>query len=180
MKLDWSSKRVRGAVFVAGHLAAFAMIFGSVFLPTQEFFADRDARTEYNSRDSRAWRRRKQASMQWRVKSMRRHRAGSSSLAPAKDWSAPTSNASEGFCRVGRCSCAIGPKPATKAGRDLRQHPGPSQSNTWDRGARPYLFIASANMKLALPAGRPNTAEEPTVQVQLDVFAPMQIEGRSP
>jgi hypothetical protein len=43
-----------------------------------------------------------------------------------------------------------------------------------------YLFITSANMKLALSAGRPNSAEEPAIQAQLDVFAPMQIEGRSP
>jgi hypothetical protein len=47
-------------------------------------------------------------------------------------------------------------------------------------GAHPYLFITSANMKLALPTGRPNSAEEPAMQAQLDVFAPMQIKGRSP
>ena len=85
---------------------------------------------------------------------------------------------------------AIGPKLAGESGRSNQvQHRRGSELNGSIvslrkaiheiEGARPLLFIASANMKFALPAGRPNSAGDPAIQMQLDVFAPMRVEGLS-
>ena len=45
--------------------------------------------------------------------------------------------------------------------------------------AKPHLFIASAGLKPAPPAGKPGTPEEPVIEAQLEVFGATRIEASS-
>lgn len=46
--------------------------------------------------------------------------------------------------------------------------------------AKPYLFTAGAVIKVQTPVTRQGVAEEPVIQAQLDVFGAIQINGREP
>ncbi len=194
MNLDWKDRRVRGAVFVAMHLAALATIAEFVVLPIREFFADRDARIA-DQRIQLA-----------RFEGIASQAANVGGMAHQVD-----PEAQKGEFLVGPSDGLIGAELQARlkgftesAGAHVRSAQNlPAKAVGQIKfsgsrveiygniqalrkaihgieGARPYLFITSANMKLALSAGRPNSAEEPAIQAQLDVFVPMQIEGRSP
>jgi hypothetical protein len=47
-------------------------------------------------------------------------------------------------------------------------------------GAKPYLFIAGAIIKVLPSGGGPGVSGEPVIQAQLDIFGAMQINGRDP
>jgi hypothetical protein len=46
--------------------------------------------------------------------------------------------------------------------------------------AKPYLFITSAAIKVSPSVGNPGIPGEPVMQVQLDIFGAMQVNGREP
>jgi general secretion pathway protein M len=194
MNLDWKDRHLRGAVFVAAHLAALAMIFGFLVLPIREFFADRDARIA----EQRLQLARLEAitSQETNVRVMARQVDAEVQkgefLVGSSDGliGAELQTRLKGFAEpAGAHVRSAQSLPAKEAGQ-IKYSGSRIEINGSIRalrkaihdieGARPYLFITSANMKLALPTGRPNSAEEPAIQVQLDVFAPMQLEGRSP
>jgi hypothetical protein len=194
VKFDWKNRRVRRAVFVVAHLAVLATVFGFVILPIGEFFADRDDRiAEQRSQLARLER---IAAQEANVRDMARQVDAEMQkgefLVGSSDGliSAELQTRLKGFAEsAGAHVRSAQNLPAKDVGRI--KYSG-SRVEIYGNiqalrktihgieGARPYLFIAGANLKLALSAGRPNSPEEPAVQAQLDVFAPMQIEGRSP
>jgi general secretion pathway protein M len=194
MKLDRKSKRVRGTVFVVAHLAVLAMIFGCVLLPIRELFADRDA--HIGEQDLQLARLEGIASQQASVRALARQidveaqkgefLVGSSDGLISADLQTRLKFFAEAAGAHVRSAQNLPVKTVgqVKYSGSRVEIYGNIQALRKAihgiEGARPYLFITSANMKLVLPAGRPNSAEESTTQAQLDVFAPMQIEGRGP
>jgi general secretion pathway protein M len=194
VNLDWKGRRLRGAVFVAAHLAALATIFELGIVPIREFLADRDARiAEQRSQLARF---EGMASQEANVRAMARQvdaetqkgefLVGSSDGLISADLQTRLKGFTESAGAHVRSAQTLPPKAVAQikyAGSRVEIH-GKIQALRkvihGIEGARPYLFITSANMKLALPTGRPNGAEEPAIQAQLDVFAPIQIEGRGP
>lgn len=194
MKLDWKDRRLRRAVFVAAHLAALAMIFGFVILPIRDLFADRDARiAEQRLQLARL---EAIASQEENVRAMARQVDAEVQkgefLVGSSDGliGAELQTRLKGFAEpAGAHVRSVQSLPAKEAGQikysgsrvEIYGNIKTLRKAIYEiERARPYLFIASATMKLALSAGRPNGAEEPAIQVQLDVFAPMQVKARIP
>jgi general secretion pathway protein M len=194
MNVDWKDRRLRGVAFVAAHVAGVAMIFGFVILPIREFFTDRDARIA--EQGLQLARLEAVASQEANVRAMA-HQVDAEVqkgefLVGTSDGliSAELQTHLKGFAEpAGAHVRSVQSLPAKAAGQ-IKYSGSRIELNGSIvslhkaiheiEGARPFLFITSANMKLALPAGRPNSAEEPAIQVQLDVFAPMRVEARSP
>jgi Type II secretion system (T2SS), protein M subtype b len=194
MNFDWKDRRLRRTVFVVMHLAVLATIFGFVILPIREFLADRDAHiAEQHLQFARL---ESIAVQEANVRDMARQvdaemRKGeflvgsSDGLISAELQTRLKSSAESAGAHV-RAAQNLQAKTAGQlkySGTRVEIY-GNIQALRKAiheiEGARPYLFITGASMKLALPAGRPNSPEEPAIQAQLDVFAPMQIEGRGP
>jgi general secretion pathway protein M len=195
MKLDWiHRKSFRGTIFVVTHLAALTMILGFVLLPIQEFFADRDAHI--------AEQRKQLARIEGILSQEQNVHAITRQVDAETQQGEFLAAASEGLVSAELQARIKGFTESAGAHvRSAQNLPPKAVGSTRYSGsrveiygdtkalrkalhgierARPYLFVAGANMKLGLPAGRPNGAEEPSIQVQLDVFAPTQIEGRNP
>jgi general secretion pathway protein M len=194
MNFDWRDRRLRGSIFVAAHLAAAAAVFGFVILPIREFFADRDAHiAEQRLQIARL---EGIASQDANVRAMARQVDNEAQkgefLAGTSEGliSAELQTRLKGFAEsAGAHVRSVQNLPAKDIGQI--KYSG-SRTEIYGNiqairkaihgieGARPYLFIANASIKQALSTGRPNSAEEPVIQAQLDVFAPMRIEGHSP
>jgi general secretion pathway protein M len=194
MNFDWKDRRLRGVAFVAAHVAGVAMIFGFVILPIREFFTDRDARIA--EQGLQLARLEAVASQEANVRAMAHQvdaevQKGEFLIGTSDGLiSAELQTRLKGFAEpAGAHVRSVQSLPAKAAGQikysgsriELNGSIVSLRKAIHEiEGARPFLFITSANMKLALPAGRPNSAEEPAIQVQLDVFAPMRVEARSP
>jgi hypothetical protein len=194
MNFDWKDRRLRGAVFVAAHLAAFAAVFGFVILPIQDFFADRDARVaEQHGQIARL---EGIAAQEANVRAMAGQMDSEAQkgefLVGASEGliSAELQTRLKGFAELAGAHVRSAQNLPTKVAGQIKYSGtrveiyGNVQSLRKAiheiEGARPYMFITGANLKLVMAASRPNSAEEPAIQAQLDVFAPIQIEGRSP
>jgi len=194
VKFDWKNRRVRRAVFVVAHLAVLATVFGFVILPIREFFADRDARIA--EQQGQLARLEGVASQEANVRAMARHvdaemQKGEFLVGASEGLiSAELQARLKGFAEQAGAHVRSAQNLPAKTAGQLKYSGIRVEINGniqalrkaihGIEGARPYLFITGANMKLALPAGRPNSSEEPALQAQLDVFTPMQIEGHSP
>jgi hypothetical protein len=194
MNFDWKDGRLRGAVFVAAHLALLVGIFGFVIVPIREFFTDRNARiAEQRLRLARL---EGIVSQEANVRAMA-HQVDTEAqkgefLIGASDGliSAELQTRLKGFAESAGAHVRSAQNLPPKAMGEIKY--SGSRVEIYGtiqalrkaihgiEGARPYLFITGASMKLALPAGRQNSTEEPAIQAQLDVFAPMQMEGRTP
>jgi Type II secretion system (T2SS), protein M subtype b len=194
MNFDRKDRRLRRAVFVVAHLAALAAIFGFVILPIREFFADRDAHIA------------EQRLQLARLEGIASQGANVRTMALQVDAdmqkgeflvgstdgliSAELQTRLKGFAESAgahvRSAQTLPPKDVGQikySGSRVEIYGNIQALRKAIHGieaARPYLFITGANLKPALSAGRPNSAEEPAVQAQLDVFVPMWIEGHDP
>jgi general secretion pathway protein M len=190
MNFHWRfDKRMRRAVFLAVHLAASALLAGLAVLPIHEFFAEREGRiAEQRTLLARL---RGIASQEANVQAMA-HQVdveaqqgefivGSGDGLVNAELQTRLKSFSESAGAHIRSAQSLPPKTVEQvkySGSRIDIY-GSIQAVRKAihaiESAKPYLFVAGADMKLALPTGRPGAAEEPVIQVQLDVFAPMQI-----
>ncbi|MBV9970183.1 MAG: hypothetical protein JO228_09380 [Xanthobacteraceae bacterium] len=193
MKGDWTrSKRTRGAMFVMAHVATLAMIIDLVVLPIREFFAERDAHIA------------EQRTQLARLEGITSQEANLRAMAREVDVETRKGEfligSSDGLIsaelqtHIKAITESAGAHVRSAQNLPLKavgqiKYSGSRVDIVGNiqalrkaihgiEGARPYLFVTTADMKLALPAGRPNGAEEPAIQAQIDVFAPMEL-GRS-
>jgi general secretion pathway protein M len=192
MNLGWRlDKRMRRVLFLAAHLAAFIIFVGFVVLPIHDFFADRDNRIA----EQRVLLARLEAvaAQDASVKSMAQQAEaqvqqgefliGSSEGLVNANLQTRLKGFSESAGAKVRSAQSVPPKTIEQvkySGSRIEIYGGiksVQKAIFAIEGARPYLFISGAVMKTALPTGRPGISEEPLIQAQLDIFAPMQIEG---
>jgi general secretion pathway protein M len=187
----WNDKRMRRVMFVAAHLTAFMILVGFVVLPIHDYFADRDNRIA----EQRVLLARLEAvaAQDANVKSMA-HQAeaqvqqgeflvGSSEGLVNANLQTRLKGFSESAGAKVRSAQSLPPKTIEQikfSGSRIEIYGGiksVQKAIFAMEGAKPYLFVTGAVMKSALPTSRPNVPEEPVIQAQLDIFAPMQIEG---
>jgi hypothetical protein len=190
MKFNWHpDERMRRVIFLAAHLAAFVTCLALVILPIGDFFADGDARiAEQRTQLARL---ESIVSQEAHVRAVAQQHdaeaqqgeflvASSEGLVNAELQTRLKSFTESAGARV-RSAQNLPPKTADQvrySGSRIEIY-GSLQAIRKTihaiEGAKPYFFVAAADMKLALPTGRPGAVDEPVIQAQLDVFAPMQI-----
>jgi general secretion pathway protein M len=195
MNLERSiDKRMRRAMFLAAHLTAIAALVGSVVLPICDVFADRDNRIAGQRAllvrlDAIAAQEANVKSMAQRMEAQVQHDEfleGSSEGLVNANLQTRLKSLSESAGAKVRSAQSLPPRTMQQikySGSRIEIAGGIKsiQKAIYAiEGAKPYLFVTGAVMKSAPPTGRPGVPEEPVIQAQLDIFVPMQIEGRDP
>jgi general secretion pathway protein M len=188
----WFDKRTRRAIFLAAHATAVMMFVGLVVLPIHNFFADRNDRIA------------EQLVLLARLEAIAAQEANVKLVAHQAEMQAQQGeflvgsseglvNADlqtrlKGFCETAGAKVRSAQSLPSKTIEQIKY--SGSRIDIYGgiksiqkaihaiEAARPYLFVSGAVMKSAPPAGRPGYPEEPVIQAQLDIFAPMQIESR--
>lgn len=190
MIVPWQQKPwLRRAAFLAGNLAAAAVMTFAVILPVREYLAERDLQIA----EQRA--------------TLARFRAVAGQQAAVQS-AAGRIGADRGEFLAGKGEGVIGAdlqarlkRMAEAAGAKLRSVRGlPAQDNEQTKyvgsrvelfgslaaihravhsieNAKPYLFITGAAVRLSPPIGQTGAGQEPIIEAQLDVFAAVRVEA---
>ncbi|OIQ69385.1 general secretion pathway protein M [mine drainage metagenome] len=184
----------RRVIFVLVNLAIFLLVFGLVFQPASSLFAERDSRIEG------------QRKVLARLSAIAAQSENIQSLASDTDTqmrsgeflTGPNENVISADLQT-RLKAIIETSGArSRAAQALPIKTGDKIRYSGARieivgslqsihralyaieGAKPYLFISGAAIKMAPSIGKQGGSEEPSIQAQLDVFGATQVNGPIP
>jgi len=196
MKCSWcTDKRARRLAFLAGNATAFAALLLVFLMPIRDFFVDRDAHIA----EQRLLLARLEAivAQNANVQSTQRQLGtemqggeflpGVNEGAINADLQTRLKGFTEGAGARLRSMQGLPPKSSDRIKYSGARVEIQGSMQTLQRAifsienAKPYLFVMNAEIKPALSAGNAaGVAQEPVIQAQLDVFAPISIEGQGP